>query len=235
MMLGLSRAFLILIIFCAANVAAHAQQPSPSPATTPNQQGAPVVEEWRDDFDGKALDSDKWERFTMEGGGGGKVEISGGQLRMQGMGGARAGVRSKQTFISDRFIVEATIAKVAAGLPEQGQSVAPPGNAIITILFEGSGRNRIEWLLTSDGIFEAWSIVDGRGERLDNRNLGTKLDNPTLSVARRGDDYFFALNGEVGLQKSIRNMPRDFRVMLYGYGGSVNNWESVRVVVPKKK
>jgi hypothetical protein len=120
-------------------------------------------------------------------------------------------------------------------LPEQGQSVAPPGNAIITILFEGSGRNRIEWLLTSDGRFEAWSIVDGRGERLDNRNLGTKLDNPTLSVARRGDDYFFALNGEVGLQKSIRNMPRDFRIMLYGYGASVNNWESVRVVVPKKK
>jgi hypothetical protein len=233
MMLGLSRAFLVLIIFCAASVSAHAQQPSPSPAASPNQQAAPAVEEWRDDFDGKALDLDKWERFTMEGGG--KVEVSGGQLRMQGMGGSRSGVRSKPTFNSDRFIVEATIAKVAAGLPEQGQSVAPPGNAIITILFESSGRNRIEWLLTSDGRFEAWSIVDGRGERLDNRNLGTKLENPTLSVARRGDDYFFALNGEVGLQKSIRNMPRDFRIMLYGFGASVNNWESIRVVVPKKK
>ena len=232
---GLSRAIPFLIVFCLASVAAHAQQPQPSPAASPNPQAQPAVEEWRDEFDGKALDADRWERFTMEGGGSGKVEVSGGQLRMQGMGGARAGVRTKQTFSSDRFIVEATIAKVAAGLPEQGQSVAPPGNAIITILFDGSGRNRIEWILTSDGRFEAWSVVDARGERLDNRNLGTKLDNPTLSVARRGDDYFFALNGEVGLQKSIRNMPRDFRVMLYGYGSSVNNWESIRVVVPKKK
>jgi hypothetical protein len=123
---------------------------------------------------------------------------------------------------------------VGAGLPEPGQSTGPPGNAILTVLFDGSGRNRIEWLLTSDGRFEAWSIVDGRGERLDNRNLGTKDEKPVISIARRGDDYFFALNGEVGLQKNIKNMPRGFRVMLYGFGSSANNWDSVRVVVPKK-
>jgi hypothetical protein len=227
MMPGISRAIFILIVFCAPVVAIHGQQPQSSPASPP------AVEEWKDDFEGKALDADKWERFTMEGGG--KVDVNDGQLHMRGMGNSRAGVRSNPTFSGDRFIVEATIARVAAGLPEPGQSVGPPGNAIVTILFDGSGRNRIEWILTSDGRLEAWSIVDGRGERLDNRNLGTKLEKPTLSVARRNDDYFFALNGEVGLQKKIKNMPRDFRLMLYGFGSSVNNWESVRVVVPKKQ
>lgn len=228
-----ARAIFILIVVCATAVATHGQQPQPSPAAAPNAQAAPVVEEWKDEFDSKALDTDRWERFTMEGGG--KVEVEGGQLRLRGMSGSRNGVRSKQTFNSDRFIVEAMVAKVDAGLPEPGKSTGDPGNAILTVLFDGSGRNRIEWLLTSDGRFEAWSIVDGRGERLDNRNLGTKSANPVISIARRGDDYFFALNGEVGLQKSIRNMPRDFRVMLYGFGSSVNNWESIRVVVPKKK
>ncbi|HVG35092.1 MAG TPA: hypothetical protein VM911_18640 [Pyrinomonadaceae bacterium] len=212
-----------------------AQQHSTSPATQPPAQTPLAVEEWNDQFDGQALDTNKWERFTFEGGGGGKAEVSGGMLRMRGMGGSRAGVRTKQTFSGDRFIVEATIAKVGAALPEAGQSNAPPGNAILTVLFDGSERNRIEWLLTSDGRFEAWSVVDGKGERLDNRKLGTKDAQPTISIARKGDDYFFALNGEVGMQKSIRNMPRAFRVMLYGYGSSENDWDSVRIVVPQKK
>lgn len=232
-MLNASRA--VFIVLFALIVAAYGQQPTQSPTPQPGPQASLAVDEWIDEFDGKALNEEKWERFSMEGGGGGKVEVDGGQLRMFGMGGSRTGVRSKPTFVGDRFIAEATIAQVAAGVPEPGQSGTPQGNAILTILFDGSGRNRIEWLLTSDGRFEAWSVVEGKGERLDNRNLGTKTANPTLSIARKGDDYFFALNGEVGLQKSIKNMPRGFRVMLYGYGSSVNNWESVRVVVPKKK
>lgn len=225
----------IFIVLFTLTAATYGQQPQPtqSPAAQPGQQLA--VDEWIDEFDGKTLNEDKWERFTMEGGGGGKVEVDGGQLRMYGMGGTRTGVRTKPTFISDRFIVEATIAQVSAGVPEPGQSGTPMGNAILTILFDGSGRNRIEWLLTSEGRFEAWSVVEGKGERLDNRNLGTKTEHPTLSIARKGDDYFFALNGEVGLQKSVKNMPRGFRVMLYGYGSSINNWDSVRVIVPKKK
>ena len=228
----LSVAFILIVGASGALSQPQQQDSQPAPQASPP---ALALEEWREDFDGKALDQEKWERFTFEGGSGGKAEVSNGQLRMRGMGGSRSGVRTKTTFNGDRFIVEATIAKVGAGLPEIGQSSAPPGNAILTILFDGSGRNRIEWILTSDGVFEAWSVVDGRGERLDNKNLGTKIANPILSIARKGDDYFFALNGQVGLQKTIKNMPRAFRVMLYGYGSSENDWDSVKIVVPKKK
>lgn len=237
---NLSKLLSVLFILAVGAIGARsAQQDSqPAPQASPAQQQqeqALALDEWRDDFDAKALDQEKWERFTFEGGSGGKAEISNGQLRMRGMGGSRSGVRTRTTFNGDRFIAEATVAKVGAGLPEIGQSSAPPGNAILTILFDGSGRNRIEWILTSDGVFEAWSVVDGRGERLDNKNLGTKIANPVLSIARKGDDYFFALNGQVGLQKTIKNMPRAFRVMLYGFGSSENDWDSVKVVVPKKK
>ena len=90
-------------------------------------------------------------------------------------------------------------------------------------------------MLTSEGMFEAWAVVDGRAERLDNRNLATKATTPTLSIARRGDEYLFALNGQVGLQKTVKNMAKSFRVMLYGYGSSENNWDSIQVLVTKKE
>ena len=241
-MLNLSRSLFIISLICLAASVSAAQQPSaapeqsPTPSSTqqPGSQAAPAIDEWGDDFNGKELDQTKWERFTFEGGSGGKVELKDGQLRMRSMSGTRAGVRSKPTFVSDRFIVEATIGHVGAAMPEPGSSGVPPGNAILTVLFDSSGRNRIEWLLTSEGIFEAWAMIDGRGERLDNRKLATKLKNPTLSIARRGDDYFFALNGQVGLQSTVKNMPRAFHVMLYGFGTSENNWDSVKVVTPKQ-
>ena len=240
-MQNLSRSFMLVLTVCLALSVSTAQQPAPSPAQSPTpstqqpgQTAAPAVDEWGDDFNGKELDLTKWERFTFEGGSGGKFELKDGQLRMRSVSGTRAGVRSKPLFNSDRFIVEATIAHVGAELPQPDRVGSPVGNAIITILFDGSGRNRIEWLLTSDGIFEAWRMIDGRGERLDNRKLATKIKNPTLSIARRGDDYFFALNGQVGLQSTVKNMPHAFRVMLYGFGSSENDWDSVRVVTPKQ-
>jgi len=199
-----------------------------------SQKAAPAVDEWGDDFNGKELDQTKWERFTFEGGSGGTLKVEDGQLRMRGVSGARSGVRSTKTFTGDHFVINAVLAKVGAALPEPGQSGAWPGNAIVTVLFDSSGRNRIEWILSSEGIFEAWVIVDGRGERLDNRNLATKAPNPTLSIARRGDEYLFALNGQVGLQKVVKNLPRGFHVMLYGYGSSENNWDSVQVLMSKK-
>ena len=84
-------------------------------------------------------------------------------------------------------------------------------------------------------------MVDGRGERLDNRKLGTKIKNPVLAVVRRGEEFLFVLNGpdsppqdaQVGLSRTIRNMPRTFHVMLYGYGSSENSWDAVRVVTTK--
>ena len=211
-----------------------AWSPQSARSRSQSQKAAPPVDEWGDDFNGRELDQTKWERFTFEGGSGGTLTVKDGQLRMRGVSGARSGVRSKPTFNGDHFVINATLAKVGAGLPEPGQSGAPLGNAILTVLFDSSGRNRIEWILTSESTFEAWVIIDGRGERLDNRNLGTKAPGPTLSIARRGDEYLFALNGQVGLQKTIKNLPRAFRVMLYGYGSSENNWDSVQVLVQKK-
>ena len=227
-----TRLFLIALVIVLAAVASPAQErsgSSPAPSSKP-----PAVDEWGDDFNGKDLDQTKWERFTFEGGNGGTLKVEGGQLRMRGVSGARSGVRSTKTFTGDHFVINAVLAKVGAALPEPGQSATPPGNAILTVLFDSSGRNRIEWILTSEGIFEAWSMIDGRGERLDNRNLGTKAISPTLSIARRGDEYLFALNGQVGLQKTIKNLPRGFHVMLYGYGSSENDWDSVQLLMTKK-
>lgn len=199
------------------------------------------VEEWSDDFSGGKLDETKWEKFTFEGGSGGKIEVKDGEVRIRSAAKTRAGVRSKKSFAGDRWIVEAALAKVGAGLPEAGSNGATLGFAALTILFDGSGRNRIEWILTSEGTFEAWSVVDGRGERLDNRKLGTKMKNPVLSIVRRGEEFLFVINdpkgkaedAQVGLTAKVKNLPKSFHVMLYGYGTSENNWDSARVVVAK--
>jgi len=234
-MLNFSRSFMLALVVCLATSVSLAQEkPGPSPTPSPKPSGAPAADEWGDDFNGKLLDEKKWERFTFEGGSGGTLKVEDGQLRMRGVSGARSGVRSTKTFTGDHFVINAVLTKVGAPLPEPGQPGARPGNAILTVLFDSSGRNRIEWILTSEGIFEAWAMVDGRGERLDSRNLATKATNPTLSIARRGDEYLFALNGQVGLQKTIKNLPRGFHVMLYGYGSSENNWDSVQVLMSKK-
>jgi hypothetical protein len=199
------------------------------PSANAVQQGSPKFDEWGDSFDGSDLESTKWERFSFEGGTGGTFKIEKGVLSMRGINGSRSGIRSKQTFDSDQIIVDATVAKVGSAYPDPESGALPIGNAIVTMLFDGSGRNRVEWLLTSEGTFEAWAMIDGKGERLDNRSLGTKIANPTLSIARRGDEFIFALNGQVGLQKTVRGFPRTTRVMLYGFGTSENVWDSVRV------
>ncbi|HKP13146.1 MAG TPA: hypothetical protein VJZ91_13595 [Blastocatellia bacterium] len=222
---------LSLFIVCLSLVASAQQSQQPKP---PAQQQAPMAaDEWADPFNGDALDGAKWERFSFEGGSGGKLKVEQGELRMRGMSGSRSGVRSKPTWTTDRFIFEASLARVQAALPEPGQGGAPIGNAILCVLFDGSGRNRVEWILTSEGTFEAWSVVDGKGERLDNHNLATKEKKPTLAIVRRGDEFLFILNGQVGLTKTIKNLPRSFTVMLYGYGSSENDWDLARVVTPK--
>ena len=225
-----SLAVLCLSVFAALAVRAGAQTPQ-----QPAQPTNPAVNEWGDTFDGNKLDETKWERFTFEGGSGGKFEVKEGQLRMRSIPDSRAGVRTRQEFTGDRFIVNATISKVGSMMPKPDEAGGgKPGNAILTILFDSSGRNRLEWLLTSEGQFEAWVMTDGRGERVDNRKMGTKAQNPTISIMRKGDEYFFALNGEIGLQRQIRDLPRAFRVMLYGFGTSENNWDAVSVVTAKQ-
>lgn len=208
---------------------------------TESQPKQPQFEEWGDDFNGEKLDENKWEKFTFEGGSGGKLEIKDGEARIRSAAKTRAGLRSKKEFSGERWIVEAHVAKVGAQLPEPGSNGAPLGFASLTILFDGSGRNRIEWILTSDGTFEAWAVRDARGERLDNRKLGTKMKNPVLSIVRRGEEFLFVLNSadgkpedaQVGLKTTVNNMPKSFRVMLYGFGSSENNWNNARVVIAK--
>lgn len=225
--------YILILVFvagCVADVRGQKQAQQP-----------PQFDEWKDDFSGDKLDEGKWEKFTFEGGSGGKLEIKDGEIRIRGNSKTRAGVRSVKEFSGDRFIVEAEVAKVGAGLPEPGSNGATLGFATLTILFDGTGRNRIEWLVSSEGIFEAWAITDGRGERLDNKKLGTKMKNPVLSIVRRGDEFLFVINksdgkpedAQIGLTKTIKNMPKSFRVMLYGFGSSENNWNSARVVVAK--
>ena len=207
------------------------------PATTfrarmpASAQAQPATVEWTAGFDGDSLDATKWERFTFEGGSGGTFKVENGQLRMRGVSGARSGVRTKQKFGGTRFIVEASLAKVGPALPDPGQGTL--GTAVLTILFEDSGRNRVEWILTSEGTFEAWAVLNGQAERVDNRKLATKTPNPTLGIVRRGDEFLFMLNGQMGLQKTVKNLPNEFWVMLYGFGSSENNWNSVRVVTLK--
>ena len=221
-----------LLVVITATSRSVASQGNQNQAAT--QTAQPAVEEWTADFDGNQLDESKWEPYTFEGGGGGKVEVKDKQLRMRGSGGSRSGIRSKQSFHGERFYVEAALAKVGPRIPEPGEGAFPPGFAIVAVLFDGNPANRIEWLLRSDGIFEAWQSVDGRMIRVDNGKLATKEKSPKLGIARRGDKIFFMLNREVGLQSTIRGVSPNFKIMLYGFGTSENNWDSVAVQTLKQ-
>ena len=228
----------VLIAALSFNEQVRAQETKPSPAATQNKA---QFEEWSDDFTGDRLAEKNWEKFTFEGGSGGKLEVKDGEVRIRSGNNTRAGIRSVKTFTGDRFIAEAHIAKVGAGFPEPGNNNIPVGFANLTILFDGSGRNRVEWILTNNGNFEAWAVSDGRGTRLDKGNLATKMKNPVLSIVRRGDEFLFVINSadgkpqdaQIGLQTTIKNMPKTFRLMLYGYGSSENNWNWARIVVAK--
>jgi hypothetical protein len=222
--------FLTTLLACVAAASSHARsQGQPQP----QQQQPPAVEEWTDEFDGERLDESKWEPFSFQGAGGGKVEVREGELRLRGPHGSRFGVRSRRTFTADRFIVEAAVTKTTPPLPAPGSPPERLGHSVLAVMFDGTGRNRVEWILTSEGQFEAWSVVDGRGERLDNRRLGTKIKDPVLGVVRRGDEFLFMLNGQEGLRSTIKNLPRTFHVMLYGNSSSESHWASARVVAAK--
>src|SRR3954471_5616863 len=148
------------------------------------QQAQPAFDEWTEDFDGKTLDSNLWESYTM-GNGRGEVKVDGGQLRMRGATGSRSGVRTRKMFSADRFIVEGKLAKVGERFPDPGSN-DNVGNAIVAVLFGGSDTHRIEWILRSDGLCEAWFIQRDRpGERLDNRHLATREKAPMLGIVRR--------------------------------------------------
>lgn len=222
---------LALFVALITTIAASAQNQNPPAGQAPAAQ--PAVEEWSDEFDGERLDEMKWEPYTFEGGGGGKIEVKGKQLKMRGAGGSRSGVRSKQTFHGDRFYVEATLAKVETRTPQPGERGFPPGFAILTVLFDGTSTNRLEWILTSEGIFEAWQSIDGKMSRLDNGKLATKEKNPRLGIGRRGEQIYFMLNREVGMERTLRGLSLNFKVMLYGFGSTENNWDAVYVQTPK--
>lgn len=211
----------------AAGLTAAGQQPAPAQGTQP------ALEEWKDDFDGDKLDETKWERYTFAGGGG-KTEVKEKQLRMRGGEDSRSGVRSKQTFSGERFFVQAQLVKVGERAPQPGEQGMQAGTAILTVLFGGSPSNRIEWLLRSDGIFEAWLSVDGRMERIDNRQLATKAKSLWLGVGRRGDQIFLMVNDKLALEHTARGLPSNFKVMLYGFGTTETSWDAVSVQTLKQ-
>jgi hypothetical protein len=212
----------------AGTIFGAAQEPA---QTVKPAQTAPALAEVKEEFEGDALDAKKWEQYSIEGGG--KIKLEKGRLITSGAGGSRAGVRSVATFTGERFLVSAKVAKVSAGLSEA--SGTPTGNAILVVMFDNTGVNRLEWLFTTEGTFEAWLMRDGKSERLDTKSLATREKSPTLGIGRRGEDFFFMLNGEVGLQKKIKNLPTSFRVMLYGFGASKDEWDSVSVITPEQK
>ena len=106
--------------------------------------------------------------------------------------------------------------------------------AILTVLFGGSPTNRIEWLLRSDGIFEAWLTVDGRAERIDNRQLATKAKSLWLGIGRRGDQIFLMVNDKVALERQVRGLGSNFKVMLYGFGTTETSWDAITVQTLKQ-
>jgi hypothetical protein len=230
----LKEAFLLIVCFAFSSSVTAAQQQTPPGNQGQPAQTQPQVEEWRDDFDGDKLDEAKWEAYTFEGGGGGKLEVKDKQLRLRGSGDSRSGVRSRQVFHGERFYVEAALAKVGPRIPQPGEEAFLPGFAIVAVLFDGNPTNRIEWLLRSDGIFEAWQSIEGRMTRVDKGNLATKEKTPKLGIARRGEKIFFMLNREVGLESSVRGVSSNFKVMLYGFGSSENHWDSVAVQTLKQ-
>lgn len=233
----IAAATILIAAFSVGTTAVRAQETKPSPAA----QNKAQFEEWSEDFTGDKLDEKKWEKFTFEGGSGGKLEVKDGEVRIRSAGKTRAGIRTKNSFSGDRFAVEGRLSKVGAAFPEPGGNPSTLGFGTLTVLFDGTGRNRIEWMLSNEGTLEAWSVVDGRGERLDNKKLATKMKNPVLLVVRKGDEFSFYLNdakgtaqnAQMALTATVRNLPKSFHVMLYGYGSSENNWDGVRVVVPK--
>lgn len=234
---GINRTFLLMAMVVAAVVATEARQASSQNQSQPPAQSAsaqPTIEEWRDDFDAGKLDEAKWELYTFDGGGG-KVEVKDKLLKMHGAGNSRSGVRSKQMFSAERFYVEAALAKVGPRASQPGEASFQPGFAILTVLFDGNPINRIEWILRSDGNFEAWQSIDGKMTKVDNGKLATKEKNPRLGIARKDDKVFFMLNGQPGLESTVRGVSQNFKVMLYGYGSTENSWDSVSVQTLKKR
>ena len=199
----------------------------------PAQGAQPAVAEWKDDFDGDKLDETKWEKYTFAGGGG-KAEVKEKQLRLRGGEESRSGVRSRQTFTGERFFVQAQLARVGERAPEQSEQGMQAGTGVLTVLFAGSATTRVEWLLRSDGLFEAWVSVDGRMERVDNRKLATKAKSLWLGIGRKGDQLFFMVNDKVALEHTQRGMTPSFKVMLYGFGTTENNWDGVSVQTLKQ-
>ncbi len=161
------------------------------------------------------------------------IEVKGGQLRQRGSGQSRSGIRTKETFNSNDFYVEATVNKPPARTPQPGESGFPPGFAVLTVLFNGTSFKRIEWIMTSDGQLQAWATINDRLERLDNNSLGTREKMPKLGVARRGNKLLFMINRQVGLERTVESLPTNFKVMLYGFGSTQNNWDDLMVQTPK--
>ncbi len=131
----ISGAILIAGLGFGEQALAQDTKPSPSSSSTQNKL---QFEEWSDGFDGDKLNEQKWERFTFEGGSGGKIEVKDGEVRIRSGNKTRAGIRSKNPFIGDKFVVEARTAKVGTAYPIPGEITSTLVFGWLTIIFDFS-------------------------------------------------------------------------------------------------
>ena len=64
--------------------------------------------------------------------------------------------------------------------------------------------------------------------------LATKAKSLWLGVGRRGDQIFLMVNDKVALERQVRGMGSDFKVMLYGFGTTETSWDAVTVQTMKQ-
>lgn len=182
-----------------------------------------LAAEFSDEFDGSALDTEKWTPYSLTFSHAGTITVSGGMLEIQNDAqdplviGSRFGVLSNVVF-GDDAVVEARISEFSGV------------NAIMRLV--GPDGAFIEWAIDNnqDAPLHVWrSYPDGDKGFDGGKGATTPI---TLGVSRKGNNFEFYTVDAAG-QKTVHaartaaNMPR-FRVFLYGYETSGTIWDSFR-------
>jgi hypothetical protein len=162
---------LIVALGFGGQIRAQEAKPSASPPSTQNKS---QYEEWSDDFTGESLTESKWEKFTFEGGSGGKLEVKTGLCKFAAQANTRRNSHKKFLFRRP-FRRRSPIVESRSGVSRTRQPHldARFRNSDHFVRRFGAQSNRMD--ADQRRTLEAWSVTDGRGERLDNKKLGTKM------------------------------------------------------------
>ena len=178
-----------------------------------------------DDFDGPALDAQRWEIVNEAGPGRATASIEQGRLVVNGARD-RTGPASRAR-LGAKAVVEAD----ALGYTGINQILQLYGGAggftnMIEFGIEGAARDGTPTLhiWTPDG--EVWS-----GPASPPGPYGP--DNPLhMRIERDGDSYRLLINGTEMRRFTSNAIPGDARVVLYGFANSVSRWDNVRFSGP---